>query len=85
MIIVADCPVCLQSKLQSETALSTMEAEVIALDHSCMEFLPIIDMVDSFGDAVGLPKDLTIIHISIHEDNAGALIMAETLPPQFKP
>ena len=27
-------------------------------------------------------KDMTSMHVSVHEDNAGALILAETLPPQ---
>lgn len=35
VITVANCPVLRQSKLQTETALSTMEAEIIALAHSC--------------------------------------------------
>ena len=39
-----------------------------------------IDMVTSLSDAVGLPKVLTTMHVSIHEDNAGALILTETLP-----
>ena len=46
---------------------------------------PFLDMVDSLGDAVGLPKDLTIMHVSIHDDNAGALFLAETVPPQQMP
>ncbi len=25
------------------------------------------------------------MHVSIHEDNAGALVLAETIPPQFTP
>ena len=45
-ITVADCPVIWQSKLQTETALSTMEAEIIALAHSCKELFPIMDMVE---------------------------------------
>ena len=45
MIAVADYPVLWQSKLQSETDFSTMEAEVIALAHSCRELLPVMDMV----------------------------------------
>ena len=35
LITICGCPVLWQSKLQSETALSTMEAEIIALAHSC--------------------------------------------------
>jgi hypothetical protein len=85
VINVADCPVLWQSKLQTETALSTMEAEIIALAHSMKELLPIMDMVESMSSAVGLPSPETSMHVSIHEDNAGALILAEMLPPQFTP
>ena len=86
IITVANCPVLGMSKLQTETALSTMEAEIIALAHSCRELFPIIDLVVALGKAVGLPtKDLTTMHVSIHEDNAGALILAKTVPPQFTP
>ena len=41
-----------------------------------------IDIVKEIGQTVGLEtKDMTSMHVSIHEDNAGALILAETLPP----
>ena len=56
VITVTDCSVLWQSKLWSEIALSTMEAEVIRLAHSCMDLPPIIDMVISLGDIVGLFK-----------------------------
>ena len=48
-----------------------MEAEVNALAHSCREFLLIIDVLTSFNDAIVLPKDLTTMLVSIHEDNVG--------------
>ena len=73
------------SKLQQETTGSTMQAEIIALAHSMRELLPIMDMVESMSSVVGLPSPQTSMHVSIHEDNAGALILAETLPPQFTP
>ena len=85
VITVADCPVLWASKLQQETAGSTMQAEIIALAHSMRELLPIMDMVESMSSVVGLPSPQTSMHVSIHEDNAGALILAETLPPQFTP
>lgn len=85
VINVADCPVLWQSKLQTETALSTMEAEIVALAHSCRELFPIMDLVHSVGPSVGLQVDETTMHVSIHEDNAGALILADTLPPQHTP
>ena len=85
VITVANCPVLWQSKLQTETALSTMEAEVVALAHSCRELFPIMDMVSMLGEKVGLPVSDATMNVSIHEDNAGALVLAETLPPQFTP
>lgn len=85
VITVANCPVHWQSKLQSETALSTMEAEIIALAHSCRELFPIMDMLKSLCGVLKLGDPTTAMHVSIHEDNAGALVLAETLPPQFTP
>jgi hypothetical protein len=38
-----------------------------------------MQMVEFLGPAIGLPVDC------IHEDNAGALILADTLPPQYTP
>ena len=62
-----------------------MEAEIIALAQSCKDLFPIMDIVESMALVVGLPKPMTSMHISIHEDNAGALILAETSLPQFTP
>jgi len=86
LITVSDCPMVWISKLQTETALSTMEAEINALAHCCRELFPVIDIVEEIGKTVGLEtKDMISMHVSVHEDNAGALILAETLPPQFTP
>ena len=62
-----------------------MEAEVVALAHSCCELIHVMDIVTSLGPAVGIPAGETKMKVKIHEDNAGALILAETLPPQFTP
>jgi hypothetical protein len=85
VITVANCPVLWQSKLQTETAMSTMEAEIVALAHHCSELFPIMDMVYMLGEKVGLPVSDATMNVSIHEDNAGAFVLAETLPPQFTP
>ena len=86
VIKVANCPVLWKSQLQSsKTALSTMEAEITALAHCCRELFPIIDMVKTLGKIYGLEEQLTQMNVSIHEDNAGALLLASTLPPQFTP
>ncbi len=72
-----------QSKLQSETALSTMKAEIIALAYSCHKLFLIMDGVSIMGKAIGLPVGDTTIQVLIHGDDAGALVLAETLPSQF--
>jgi hypothetical protein len=56
-----------QSKLQTETALSTMEAEIIALAACMRELIPIIDMVQSLAVAVGRQTGVVNMKISAHE------------------
>jgi hypothetical protein len=67
-------------------AISTMEAEIIALAHCCRELFPVINVVTELGGVLGLDmNDLASMHVSIHEDNAGALVLVETIPPGFTP
>ena len=55
-----------KSKLHTGTDLSTMEAEVIVLAHSCREFFPVVDMAKDLSGAVVLPiGDTTIPFINI--------------------
>ncbi len=49
------------------------------------ELIPIMDMVQSLAVAVGIPAGDVNMRVSVHEDNPGALVLAETLPPQFTP
>ena len=44
-----------------------------------------MDIVSSIGPQLGLEVGDTSMNVSIHEDNSGALILAETLPPQYTP
>ncbi len=85
VIVFAGVPVMWQSKLQTETALSMMEAEIIALAACMRELIPIVNMVQSLAVAVGLPAGDVNMNVSVHEDNSGALVLAEMLPPQFTP
>ena len=62
-----------------------MESDINDLAHSCRELSPLIDITKSLGQAVGLPIGDTTMNVSIHEDNTGALIFSNTLPPQFTP
>ena len=86
VITVADCPVLWKSSIQTEIATSTMEAETISLAACCRDLFPVIDLVEQVGSAVGLPpEEKAKMHVTIHEDNAGALILAKTIPPQATP
>ena len=53
LITVFNCPVLWKSKLQAEIALSTMEAEYVALSTSCKDLFPIVDMIHELCSAVG--------------------------------
>ena len=45
-----------------------------------------MDIVAEIGEVVGMEtKELVSMHVSIHEDNAGAFVLAKTIPPQFTP
>ena len=84
VISVANCPILWKSKLQTEIATRIMEAEINALAACCRELLPVLDLVKEVGDAVGLEQNEPP-KVRVHEDNAGALILANTLPPQYTP
>ncbi len=61
VIVVANWPIMWQSKLQSETAQSTMEAEIITIDHTCCKMSPIMDGVNIMDKAIGFPVGNTSI------------------------
>jgi hypothetical protein len=42
-----------------------------------------MNMVQLLAVAVGIPAGDVNMRVSVHEDNLGALVLAETLPPQF--
>jgi hypothetical protein len=84
IITFGDCPVFWQLRLQTEKALSMMEAIIIALAACCRWLFPIMDMVSSVTNSVKFPIGQTTMNVSVHEDNSG-LVLAKTLPPQFTP
>ncbi len=68
--MVANCLIMWQSKLQFETTLLTMEANIVSLAHSYCEFFPIMDRVGIMGKAIGLLVGNNTIQVSFHQDNA---------------
>jgi hypothetical protein len=86
IILLAGVPVLWFSKLQGEIALSTMEAEYIALSQSCKSLFPLLDQIRELGSAVGLPvEEYTNMHVKIHEDNVGALTLGKLEPRRMTP
>ena len=45
----------------------------------------IINITPSLGNSVGLLAGVPSIKVSVQEDNDGALILARTLPPKYRP
>ena len=67
-----------QSKLQGETALSTIEAEIVALSMSMRELLwlrrMVVDVATTLGSIIQDPIELKC---KVFEDNVAVLILAK--------
>ena len=86
IITIGGCPVLWSSKLQKEIALSTMEAEYIALSTSLKQRILFKRLVESVWDYVGLKQDTLIsINTIVWEDNQGCKILATLEPPRMTP
>jgi hypothetical protein len=84
IISFAGCPITWASKLQTQIALSTTEAEYIALSQSLREVIPMINLmteVNRLGvcDYCNVPK----VYCKAFEDNSGALELAKA--PKMRP
>jgi hypothetical protein len=84
VITLANCPLVWASKLQTETALSTMESEYVALSTAMRELIPIRRLVTLVCDAIlGKGKYQARMHSTVFEDNNGALQLAKA--PRITP
>jgi hypothetical protein len=83
-LTLGDCPLLWVSKLQTEIALSTTEAEYIALSQAIRELLPMRELFQEVGHALNLKCAIpTILHSTVFEDNNGALSIATS--PKISP
>jgi hypothetical protein len=84
VILYAGCPLTWASRLQTETALSTTEAEYMALSENTRTLLPLMDLLEE-GKAYGIPihSPTPTVRCRIFEDNAGALELANV--PKMRP
>ena len=84
IVFYAGCPVCWASKLQSQVALSTTEAEYIAMSQALRDVIPIMDLLQemrkrNFQVLCTEPH----VYCKVFEDNSGALELARL--PKLRP
>jgi hypothetical protein len=87
VITLAHCPVIWASKMQTEEiALSTMEAEYIAISTACRDLFPLMDKLVEITAHLDIPfVAASNVHVRIHEDNAGALVLGKLEPRRMTP
>ena len=74
-ITIENLQVLWKYKLQTKTAMSTMDSNVIVLQHKYRELFPIMDIAASLREGVRVPMEETMMKVSIHKYNTGALIL----------
>jgi hypothetical protein len=92
VIMIGGSPVLWASKMQTETAMSTMESEYVALSAAMKDLIPVRRLLNEVCDATGLEQQREAVMkaslrstTKVHEDNAGCLILANTPLPYMTP
>ena len=84
VITLEGCPVTWVSKLQTEIALSMLEAEYIALSTAMQDLVPMRRLLMEIGEKCNLDfVKPAMVHSTIFEDNNGALGLAKS--PKMTP
>lgn len=79
VIMLSNCPLVWASRLQSTIALSTQNAEYVALSQSLRELVSIRELLLDLVGTLGVGTDITFVTKSkAFEDNAAALQFAKT-------
>ena len=86
VIFYANCPIHWVSKLQSEIALSTCEAEYIALSQAMRDVIPMMNLLNEFKGIFFIPSIHPKIQCKVFEDNASCIKVAKapTMTPRTK-
>jgi Reverse transcriptase (RNA-dependent DNA polymerase) len=83
-LTLGGCPLIWVSKLQTEIALSTTEAEYIALSQSLRDVIPMRRLLKEASEGLSLTvKPTAKMYSTVFEDNNGALSIAQS--PRMSP
>lgn len=86
VICVCGCPILWKSQLMVPLSCSTMQAEYNALSMAMKDVLPLQELFRTVGESVGIGQDhLTSFKTTIHEDNQGAMKLANLEPGHNTP
>ena len=86
IILMGGAPISWFSKLQTEIALSTFEAEYVALSTSMHELLPFLDILVEVYSGVSFKLSIsTTIKSTVWEDNAACEKLANMVHPHVTP
>ena len=86
VVSISGCPILWVSRLQSDVAGSTMEAEYNALSMAMKDVIPIQELIKVIGSNVGLEDSIiTTFKTTIWEDNMGCLKLSSLEPGQYTP
>jgi hypothetical protein len=83
VIFYAGCPIFWQRKLQTEIALSTAEAEYIALSQALRETIPITNLMREMNVIFPLYFPQPKFVLKVQEDNQSCIAMSNN--PKFTP
>ena len=85
IICISGCPVIWSSKLQTDIAQSTMEAEYNALSTAMRDVIPMQTLFANIGGSIGLEAESTTFKTTVWEDNMGCLKLARMEPGNYTP
>ena len=86
IIEVMGCPIAWKSKLQTDIATSTMESEYSALSMALRAAIPLLQVIEcAIKSLDGSSKLFTEFKTTVHEDNQGALRLAQMEPGRNTP
>ena len=84
VVMYGGCPIIWASQLQSEIALSTTEAEYLALSTALRNTIPLMQLVNELKEKLDLPMDtIPTVYCKAFEDNSGAVELANV--PKMRP